>query len=112
MSNLESILSKSDSKMLNQFYKNMKTMVKVCRNKQDYSQNLTKIMTLMNRVEQNKQLDYVKLNSNFTMKDYKELFGDLRRTLMNGKNKQSKTNNLLKFSNKTNALQQYYLTFE
>ena len=109
MNDFESVLQNSDKEKLQTFYKNVKKMTNVKYNKKDYGANLINIMTLFDVVNNQKNENYSNIIDNLTFKEYKELFGDFRRTLMNSRSKQSKINNLLNLNKKTNALKHYYL---
>ena len=91
----------------------MKKMVKVQHNKPDYARNLTNILILFGKVDKPKQpILYKHVNLQFTLKDFKELFSEFRKTLMHGRSKKTKINNLLKLGHKVNALRRYYAEFQ
>lgn len=113
MNNFESIIRSSNTKDLTVFYKNMKKIIRVQYNKQDYARNLTNILILFGKVDKPKQpLVYNHIHLQFTLRDFKELFGNFRQTLMNGRSKKTKIENLLKLGHKVNALRRYYAEFQ
>ena len=113
MNYFEQILKDGNKESLNTLYKNVKTMTKVQRKKSDYVHNLTNILTLFDHIQKPTQtLDYGKMGGYFTMKDFKEIFGNFRQTLMHGRSQKAKRKNLLDLGSKVNALRRYYHEFE
>ena len=113
MNDFETILTNGSKESLNKFYKNVKTMTKVQRTKADYIDSLTNILTLFDHIQKPTQpLDYGKMGGYFTMKDFKEIFGGFRQTLMHGRSQKAKRQNLLSLGSKVNALRRYYYEFE
>lgn len=113
MDAFEKILSNGDTETLNKFYKNMRTMTKVQYNKAAYLKNITNILTLFDKIERPQQtIDYGKIGGYFTLKDYKDIFGNFRQTLMHARSKKAKKEKLLSLGSKVNALRRYYFEFE
>jgi hypothetical protein len=113
MTDFESIITNSNNTQLSQFYKNMKILSKVEYNKENYNKNLINILQLFDKFDSSdKKIDYNEHNQHFSLQDYKNIFRDFRNTLKNGRKKDEKVENLLKFHHKTNALKRYYMEFE
>ena len=115
MDEFNAIFNGVDKKKLATFYKNVRTLTGVRKNKSHYGQNLINLSLLFNKLTKSgskNRYSLDTLNKNFTMKDYKELFSDLRHTLAGGRSKKSKITNLYKLGQKTRILQSYFDDFK
>ena len=113
MDAFETIIRSGDKKSVDKFYGNVKKLIRVQYNKTNYSKNLTNIMILFDKIKKpDKPILYSKLHPQFTLKDFKDIFGNFRRTLRYGTTKKSKIDNLLRLGKKVEALRRYYAEFE
>ena len=113
MDAFDSIIESGDKKSVDKLYSNMKKMLQVKYNKTDYNKNLTNIMILFDKINQpTEPILFSNLHPQFTLKDYKDIFGNFRRTLRYGTTKKSNVENLMKLGKKVKALRRYYAEFE
>ena len=114
MDDFMSIFKDVEKKKLFTFYKNVRFLTGVRKNKTQYANNLINLTHLYNKLTKsnNKVHSVDTLNKHFTMKDYRELFGELRHTLAGGRSKQSKITNLYKLGQKTSILHSYFDEFK
>ena len=105
----------ANKKEVKKFYKNMKKLVSVKKNKQAYSQNLMNLLHVYSKFNNkalSPNLSTNMLNGHFTLRDYQDIFGDFRKTLMGGRTSKQKTTNLFNLGQKTNALKRYMFEYE
>ena len=115
MDNFNAIFNGVKKDKMSKFYKNVRTLTSVRRNKTEYSHNLINLIHLYSKLYKKstpKNVTTKLLNKHFTMKDYRELFGNFRRSLVGGRTQKQKISNLFALGKKTHALQRYFLDFD
>ena len=115
MDNFNAIFNGVKKDKMSRFYKNVRILTSVKKNKTQYSQNLINLIHLYSKLYKKstpKNVTPKLLNKHFTMKDYRELFGSFRRSLMGGRTHRQKVSNLFALGKKTHALQRYFLEFD
>ena len=111
MEEFESILKEGSQKKVNQFYTNIKKLAGVEYNKEKYAQKLNLILMLSDEVNGKENTNYTEYIQNFGLNDFKQVFQDLRQTLMYGNSKKKQIANLLQFYQKTDAIKRYRLQY-
>ena len=115
MDNFNAIFNGVKKDKMSKFYKNVRTLTSVRRNKTEYSHNLINLIHLYSKLYKKstpKNVTTKLLNKHFTMKDYRELFGNFRRSLVGGRTHKQKISNLFALGKKTHAIQRYFLDFD
>lgn len=110
----EEVLQSATPQALNKFFKNIKQMTHVKRNKTGYSENMMNIMTLYSDLQDKPMLNInpATLNKHMTLSDYNDIFKDFRRTLMGARTKNQKVGQLFNLGKKSDALMKYFYDYE
>ena len=109
----DEIEEKATKHKIDEIYKGFKKLLKINKNKNEYIQNLNRILNASNNFNKTKTKNAINLeimHKNFTWKDINEIYKDLRKTMYNGKSKRKKILNIRKLNNKLNKMQNFMRT--